>query len=337
MIKFDRDVHGALKELEKAGFETYAAGDCVRDVIRGEKVYDWDLVSTASAEEMKKLFPKGEILKGDSALGEDEPFLRVDYTYEIPPKDEDDEAVIEGVILDIHHFDGSVEELISTRGFTIDAMADNPERGFVDPYEGREDIRKKLIRTIGSAGQLFEKEPIRMMEAVRLAAEMGFDLHKEVYDAIVANWRLLLEGDIAPVREELEKLLVSDHAGKGLSMLAESGLMAVVFGEEIASKMSMTDMNAFRTVCENIDKTRPVRTRRLGLLFTCLAKKKGLAAIERMEFDPETKMHLDDAMNEIITIQFLNDDYAFKRYLYEHGMDRYEYLHNLAKAMRIVY
>lgn len=101
--------------------------------------------------------------------------------------------------------------------------------------------------------------------------------------------------------------------------------------------MNHTDMQAFNTVCENIDKTKPVKTRRLGLLFTTLSRRKARAAIERMEFDPKTEQHLKDGVDEIVNLTFLNDGKTFKRYLFEHGLERYEYLHNLSKAMRIVY
>lgn len=332
MIKFDKDVSAAMRTLEKAGFKTYAAGECVREVLRGEEVCDWDLYTSAPMEKLAELFPKGEATKEDN-----EAFLRLDFTYEVKGEDEFDSDVIEGSVLDIHPLDGSIEDLLISNAFTVNAMADNPERGFVDPYDGREDLKKHMIRVIGEPAKLFQEEPIRMMEAVRLAAELGFDLQKSIYDAIVANWRRLLDYDIAAIRGELELLLVSDHAGKGLSMLAETGLMAVVFGEDIAAKMSMSDTNSFKILCEGIDKTKPVRLRRLGLLYATLSKKKGLAAIERMQFDPKSKMHLDDAMTEVIKVNFLNDDEQFKRYLFEHGLERYEYVHNLAKAQRIVY
>ncbi len=332
MIKLDKDVSAAMRTLEKAGFKTYAAGECVREVLRGEEVCDWDLYTSAPMEKLAELFPKGEATKEDN-----EAFLRLDFTYEVKGEDEFDSDVIEGSVLDIHPLDGSIEDLLISNAFTVNAMADNPERGFVDPYDGREDLKKHMIRVIGEPAKLFQEEPIRMMEAVRLAAELGFDLQKSIYDAIVANWRRLLDYDIAAIRGELELLLVSDHAGKGLSMLAETGLMAVVFGEDIAAKMSMSDTNSFKILCEGIDKTKPVRLRRLGLLYATLSKKKGLAAIERMQFDPKSKMHLDDAMTEVIKVNFLNDDEQFKRYLFEHGLERYEYVHNLAKAQRIVY
>lgn len=335
MIKFDKDVLGALQTLEKEGFETYAAGECVRDRIMGEKVYDWDLITRASLSDLQRIFPACQVLDTEKSS------VRLDFTYEVPAKEEGEAATIDGCIADVRTFEGTVEEALKELVFTVNAIADNPERSLVDPYGGREDIRAKLIRTADASDQVFEKEPIRMLGAVRLAAELNFDLHKSIFDAIGLKWRNLLAqvdgGDVTGVREEFESLLVSDHAGKGLKMLTGTGLMAVVLGEDIAGKMSMSDTNAFKTVCDNIDKTKPVRTRRLGLVYTAISKKRALPAIERLQFDKKTEEHLKDGVERIIDINFLNTDMEFKKFLFRYGNERYNYLHNLSKAMRIVY
>ncbi len=68
--------------------------------------------------------------------------MRIDFTYEVKGKDEDEPSHLEGAVLDIHHMEHGLREELENRGFTIDAMADNPERTFADPYGGREDIKK---------------------------------------------------------------------------------------------------------------------------------------------------------------------------------------------------
>ncbi|MEY8366206.1 hypothetical protein AALA22_11260 [Anaerovoracaceae bacterium 41-7] len=335
MIKFDKDVLRTLKTLEKEGFETYAAGECVRGQIMGEKVYDWDLLTKATLADLQRIFPDCQL------LDEGKQSIRLDFTYEVPAKDEDEPVVIDGCIVDVRNFEGTIEEALKEMVFTVNAIADNPERTLVDPYGGRDDIRARLIRTVESCEEVFEKEPIHMLEAVRIAAELDFDLHKSIFEAIGNHWRVLLaqtdSGDVASVREEFENLLISDHAGKGLKMLTGTGLMAVILGEDVAGRMSMSDTNAFKTVCDNIDKTRPVRTRRLGLVYTAITKKRALAAIERLQFDKKTEEHLKDGVERIIDINFLNTDMEFKKFLFKYGNERYNYLHNLSKAMRIVY
>ena len=331
MIKFDKDVLSTLKTLEKEGFETYAAGDCVRDLLRGMPAYDWDLVTKAAMDDLERLFPNGTVIGGEPQV------MRIDFTREVKGKDEDEPSHLEGAVLDIRHMDGTIEEEMAKQAFTIDAMADNPDRGFVDPSGGREDIKSKLVRTVSDADQLFKAQPIKMMEAVRLSAEMGYDLQKGVYDAIVANCRLLPGYDVNAIRIQLERLLVSENAGKGLNMLAGVGLLPAVLGEEVAGKLPSSDKRAFNTVCKNIDKTKPVRTRRLGLFYTIFSKKKALRAIEYLNFDEKTKLHLEDAMDKLIGINFLHTEMEFKRFIFENGWERFNYLHNLSKAQRIVY
>lgn len=330
MIKFDRDVHLALKALEKEGFATYAIGPCVTACLMGEVSYDWDLVTEAKIEDMVKIFPEGKIVNQDKGI------LRMDYTYEVAETD-DTPAYLEGAIVDIRAMKGTINDEVKQYGFTAEAMADNPERGFIDPFGGREDIKKRLVRTTYDANRMVTDNPICMMEAIRMASELDFDLEKSLYEAIISNWKQLMDYDKKQIAQELERIVSGKNAGKGLNMLMDSGLMVVVLGEEVCQKISMTDKRSFATLCENIDKTKQVPLRRLGLLYTVFAEKRGLRAVEHLEFDEKTKMHLIDGVKEIISCNFLPNEKEFKKYLFKLGMERYEYIHNLAKAVRIVY
>ena len=347
MIKLPKEVNNIMKTLEKAGFETYVVGGCVRDSIIGLNPYDWDMATAARLDDIKNLFPDAKVLSEKLSV------VRFDFTHEVADEN-DDSITVEGIMVDLAtfriegkysdyrrpddvEFTDSIAEDLKRRDFTINAMADNPERNFVDSFNGREDIKLKLIRSIGNPSERFKEDPLRMLRAVRFAAELNFDLSKSVYEAIVENWRLLENSSIDKIRKELENLLVANFAGKGLNMMADTGLMAVIVGEDVSRKMSTREMQNFTTLCENIDKTKPIITRRLGLLYTCFDEKRGLEAIEKMNFDSETHQHLVDAMKEMTKIYFIADGKDLKLYLVEHGMDRYNYIHNLSKAQSIVY
>ncbi|MEF9921928.1 MAG: hypothetical protein RR313_08950 [Anaerovoracaceae bacterium] len=347
MIKLPREVSNIIKKLETEGFETYTVGGCVRDSLIGMTPVDWDLATAARLEDLTRIFPEAKVISEKFSV------IRFDYTEDII--DEEGKVTgIEGIIVDVatYRLDGqytnhrrpdevtfidNIQEDLKRRDFTINAMADNAERGFIDLYEGREDIKKKIIKTIGDPVERFQEDPIRMMRAIRFAAELGFDLHKSVFDAILGNWRLLENVSVDRIRGELERILVATYAGKGLNMMASSGIMAAVVGEEVSKKMNSREMMNFTTLCENIDKTKQVRTRRLGLLYTCFDKKRGLQAIDRLNYDSETYALLYEAMTEMINIQFLYEAKDFKRFLVEHGIEKYNYLHNLSKAQRIIY
>lgn len=333
MVKLPREVSQALKTLRNAGFEAYVVGACVRDSIMGRNPLDWDIACSADLEELEKLFPGEEILSKKDSI------VRIDKT-----KDGDEE----GIILDISTFrkageDGSViacrEATIETdlqlRSFTIDAIADDLTSGVKDPYQGREDIKKRLVRPVGDAQTFFKQKPIAMMEAIYLAAELDFDLPKTVYDAMIQAAPLMEQTRVSDRRELFKQIITAEHAGKGLRMLAGAEIMPALIGEA-ALKMSARQMELFSGLADGIDQLKPVTERRLGLFYLCF-EKRGADAIKILEYDEKTEQHLMDAMTEMVKIYFLRDKIELKQYIYAVGMDRYDYVHNLAKAQRIVY
>lgn len=331
MIKLPKEVNQVLKKLEAAGFEAFTAGACVRDSMMGSTPLDWDIVTSAGIQELKKLIPGADILSEENSI------VRIDKT-----QGGDENAVI----LDISTFrrgtgaEGplfchSIEEDLAGRHFTIDAMADNPARPLKDPYKGREDIKARLVRTIGDPAEAFEQDPILMLEAILLAAELDFDLPKDVYEAMVAKSALLGQADVGARRELFADIIVARHAGKGLRMLAGAELMPALVGD-IALKLSARERGLFSDLADGIDKLKPVVERRLGLFYMCF-EKKGLWAIEKLKYDTKTHQHLTDAMTQMTKIYFLANKTELKNYIYNVGMERYDYLQNLAKAHKIVY
>lgn len=333
MVKLPKEVNQALKTLEGAGFEAYAAGACVRDAIMGRGPLDWDIACSADPESLKTLFPQAEVLDEEGSI------VRIDGT-----KDGDEDAVI----LDIAAFrkmdeggstsacgGASAEEDLAARGFTIDAIADNPRGGIKDPYDGRKDIKNRLVRPIGDAETVFRRDPIRMMEAILLAAELDFDLPKTVYDAMIQAGPLLEQTKVSRRRELFKAIITAEHAGKGLRMLAGAQIMPSLIGEA-ALKMTARQRELFSGLADGIDKLKPVTERRLGLFYQCF-EKRGQEAIDLLEYDERTRRHLMDAMTQMTKIYFIRDKIELKQYIYAVGMERYDYVHNLAKAHRIVY
>lgn len=332
MIKLPKEVSQALKTLKESGFEAYAAGACVRESMMGKNPLDWDIITSAGLDDLETLFPQAQVFSKSRSI------LRIDKT---TGGNED------GIILDISTFckkegetlrpcqDASVEEDLKTRHFTVNAIADDPSGAVKDPFKGRDDIKNKLIRPIGDAEAVFKEDPILMMEAVLLAAELDFDIPKTVYDAMIQASPLLIQAKVSHRRELLKEIIVSEHAGKGLRMLAGAELMPALIGEA-ALKMSARQRELFRDLADGIDKLKPVAERRLGLFYQCF-EKKGLEAIELLEYDEKTHQHLVDGMTQMEKIYFIRDKIELKKYIYQVGMERYDYVHNLAKAHRIVY
>ena len=345
MIKLPREILKIVNTLEQNGFKAYSVGGCVRDSIAGKQPLDWDLATSAKAEDVVKLFPEAKILNEKLSV------VRIEYITEY--SDEDGNVYEDGIIVDIATFrkEGeyqagkpvevefveNVEEDLPRRDFTVNAIADSPGRGIVDPYNGREDIKKKLIRTIGDADKSFVEDPIRMLRAITVCAESDFDLEKETFDAICKNHELLYDLDIKKIRNAYIRILAGEYAGKGLNMLVATGAMGAILTDEVFKKFTARERKDITAVCNNIDKLHRVPERRMGTIFTCLRRKKAITAIRHLEFEGELEQHMIDCATQMEQLYFVNNELEMKKKLLELGQDRYDFINNVAKAQRIIF
>lgn len=343
LVKLPKEVGKLLARLSEAGYDAYVAGECVRDSVLGRKPYAWDLSTNANLEQLKEVFPEAAVLSEKFGV------IRLEYIEEIVDKDGD--VVGEtGIIADIgtYRSEGkyengrptevafveTIQEDLARKDFTINAIADSQQR-FIDMYEGREDLRKKLIRTIKPADECFKEDPARMLRAIRLAAELQFDLHKSVHEAILANAKLLENVSKNKVRDEFTMLMNAVDAGKGLKMLIDMGLLWVVLGRDM--RLSGREKSDLSDLCRGINLSQQVEERRLGLFFTCIDRKKIRPVIKSLNFDEFTETLLLDAVNDLPKFYFINNKTSLKQFLYQKGWDRYNYLTNMEKAQRIVF
>lgn len=343
LVKLPKEVGKVMTRLQEAGFEAYVVGECVRDSILGRKPFGWDVTTNATLDDLKAVFPEAEVFSEKFGV------IRLEYIEEVKSEGETVEV---GVIVDVAPYrkdakyaNGllvdstraeSIEDDLSHRDFTINAIAEN-HTALADAFDGKEDIRKKLIRTVGDADRMFKEDPIKMIKAIRLCAELDFDLHKGAYDAIVTNKALLENANVNRVREEFKELMSGPAAGKGLNMLLDTGLVGSVLGQDILDKLTKREMQDLTILSQNIDKTQPVTERRLGLFYACIDKKRSKPAIERLNYDEKTRQHLIDAVTDMAKLYFTATAPALKKFIYERGWERYEYLANLEKAQRIIF
>ena len=158
-----------------------------------------------------------------------------------------------------------------------------------------------------------------------------------IYEAIVNHYELLESEEIGKIRGEFSKIISSSHAGKGLSMIMDTGILNVILGKDVVPKLTRREMSDLTVLCQNIDKTHRVKDRRLGLFYTCMDKKKALSSIEKLGFDGDTYQHLVDAACDMAKLYFLAQKPNLKKFIYERGWDRYNYMASLEKAQRIVF
>ena len=223
-FEIDKGAEKILETLNGKGYEAYIVGGCVRDMIMGRKPGDWDITTSARPEETKKCFKR----TFDTGIKHGTITVLLDGgSYEVTT------YRIEGEYTDCRHpdevvFTRDIHEDLLRRDFTMNAIAYHPREGFIDPFGGRDDIEKKTIRGVGFPDERFREDALRMLRAVRFAAQLGFSVEEETWKALKNRAELIKKVSAERIREELQKLIMSGRPEK-LSLLAESGLMGYIW------------------------------------------------------------------------------------------------------------
>ena len=277
VLKLPENVKKIIHTLQDAGFEAYAVGGCVRDALLGREPDDWDITTSALPEQVKGLFARTI----DTGLqhGTVTVLFRAgkdDWeTYEVTT------FRIDGVYEDARHpkdvtFTPSLKEDLKRRDFTINAMAYNETVGLVDCFDGLSDLKKKQIRCVGDARERFTEDALRMMRAVRFAAQLGFSVVPDTLAQIRALAPRLSMISAERIQTELVKLLISDHPDQ-FEMLYEGGLTDV-FLPEFSALMDTPQHSrhhgesAGEHTIASLRRVRADKVLRLAMLFHDIAK-----------------------------------------------------------------
>ncbi len=225
-FRIPRKVNEIMEELMKHGYEAYAVGGCVRDMILGRDPEDWDITTSATPQEIKKIFRRTVdtgIAHGTVTVLMDKDHYEV-TTYRVDGEYQDNRHPKEVT------FTSSLEEDLKRRDFTINAMAYNEKEGFVDLFGGMEDIKNQVIRCVGSAKERFDEDALRILRAIRFGAQLDFQIEEETLKAVKEKAVNLLNISAERIRVELTKLLISDHPKK-FKLLYEVGITKIIFPE----------------------------------------------------------------------------------------------------------
>ena len=211
-----------IARLEQHGYEAYIVGGCVRDSLMGKRPSDWDICTSARAEEMMALFEDKRVIPTGIQHGT-LTILAEDGAYEVTT------FRIDGEYLDHRHpksvaFTRELAEDLSRRDFTINAMAWHPERGLIDLFGGVEDLRDRLVRAVGDPVQRFNEDGLRMLRMVRFATVLDFDYDPATYDAVRKQGHLLQYISKERIQVELNKILLAAHPARGLEDLYALGM-----------------------------------------------------------------------------------------------------------------
>jgi len=223
---------GVARRLREAGYVAYFAGGCVRDMVRGVEPHDYDIATTATPDEVQKLFsrtvPVGAQFGVVLVLEEEQKFEVATFR--------SDDVYIDGRRPTSVRY-GSPEEDAQRRDFTINGLFFDPiTNEIIDLVGGKQDIERKLVRTIGEPRQRFGEDKLRLLRAVRFAANLGFAVEERTFDALKEMAAQVQVVSAERIRDELIKIFTQPNAGRGLDLLAETGLLDQVLPEVAAMK-----------------------------------------------------------------------------------------------------
>jgi tRNA nucleotidyltransferase (CCA-adding enzyme) len=232
------DVLSVCRHLGEAGFEAYLVGGCVRDLLIGRSVGDFDVATSARPEQILRVF--GARFSVPTGLQHG----TVTVLTGAPPRYRQVEVTTfrgEGAYLDGRHpsvvtFGATLAEDLSRRDFTMNAIAFDPRaRAIIDLHQGQQDIARRLVRTVGDPVQRFSEDGLRPMRALRQATQLGFDVDAPTLAAIPATLNVFRKVSGERVRDELLKLLLAPRPSRGIEFMRQTGLLAEVLPELLAT------------------------------------------------------------------------------------------------------
>ncbi|MEN6414681.1 MAG: HD domain-containing protein [Veillonellales bacterium] len=215
-----------LRQLEEAGYQAVIVGGAVRDLLLGRPPSDYDIATNARPEEIEAVAQTAG-WKVISGLGRNFGVLMV---------------VIQGKVLEVAVFRGErygadshrpekvwytdkLGEDLARRDFTMNAIAMTREGQVIDPFGGRQDLDRQLIRTVGKANDRFQEDALRMFRACRFAAQLGFTVEQTAVTAIPNQLERVAGLSLERIKEELDKTLLGDYCRQGLEIMADSRLL----------------------------------------------------------------------------------------------------------------
>lgn len=221
-------VRTVLRALTAHGFEAFAVGGAVRDILLGRRPGDWDVATSAEPRYVMSVFPR------TAPTG-----LRHGTVTVLFPDAADIEVTTyraEGPYSDRRRpdhvtFVGSLETDLGRRDFTVNALALSLRGQVRDPFGGLADLARRVIRCVGLPDQRFDEDALRMMRAVRLAAELRFAVDPATAAAIRRHAGLIREVSVERIREELDRCLLSPAPARALEELRSLGLLAHIVPE----------------------------------------------------------------------------------------------------------
>ena len=236
-------VSETLQALSQAGFEAYLVGGCARDLVLSEltgKTYepkDWDITTSAKPEQIVSLFTKtvyentfgtvAVVFENHSETGDNEP---KNYIVEVTTFRKETQYS-DNRHPDSISFSETLAEDLKRRDFTINALALDAKGNITDLWNGIDDLKKGIVRTVGNADERFGEDALRLLRAIRFATVFDFAIANETLTSILNNADRIKNISFERIRDEFSKIIMSKYPMTGIGMLSKLKLLQHIIPE----------------------------------------------------------------------------------------------------------
>lgn len=335
-IKIPYELQKFNEIFSQNGYEAYLVGGAVRDALLGKEVSDWDVTTNAKPDEVMKIFKK-VIPTGIEHGTVTVHFMKKEIEVTTFRTESD---YSDGRHPDKVEYCGHIEEDLSRRDFTINAIAASLKDGtLVDPYGGQDDLKKKIIRTVGKPHERFMEDGLRPVRALRFASKLEFSIEKDTYSEIFEKEvkRKIASISLERFRDEFVKMMSSRLPSLGLKLMEETGILNLFLPELTACRgciqkddrgyhvFDVMDHNMY--ACDGAPKEKPL----LRIAALLHDSGKPLARIERNEqgltifnFYNHEKYSVQIARKIMTRLKFSNAQTDYVCHLIENHMFHYE-------------
>ena len=308
-----KDVFFIIDTLNKNSYEAFVVGGAVRDSIMGNPCLDIDIATSATPMEVKALFSKTidtGIKHGTVTVVKDRQNYEV-TTYRIDGEYDDCRRPREVL------FTQELEEDLRRRDFTVNAIAYHKSVGYADPFEGIQDIKRKLIRGVGDPDTRFKEDALRLLRCIRFAVRLGFDIEQTTYEALIANAHLIANISVERIRDELVKIFMTNNLESADKAFKDSKIISYV------------DTGLYEYLQHNFEKNLPpMKNTNADMVtrFVILLKDMDVEAAGRimlsLKFSTNEIKEVTTLLNHVYS-HFDVDVYSIKKLLSSLGADRF--------------
>ena len=237
-----QEVLKVLYRLHGTGHLAYLCGGGVRDLLLGREIDDYDVATDAEPKRLKEVFGNCRLVGRRFRIAHI--MFRGGKIIEVSTfrrqGDEDDlgENETNSLLIKRDNTFGSPADDAFRRDFTINALYYNiADFSIIDYVGGREDLRSRLIRSIGDPDIRFQEDPIRILRGIRLAATLGFEVEESTWEAMKRQRHHILECSVSRIREEIMKILRRQASHVGFQLLIRAGILEILFPQLEESRL----------------------------------------------------------------------------------------------------